>query len=141
MFQHYLLAFLLTIATPALAQDIGVEDAYARVTPHSGAIFLRIINSGSVDDRLLSLETSVAHSAMVHETTFVDGIASMKPLPDGLTIPAQSESLLKRAGIHIMLMGLSQKLAQGMNFPLILRFEHAGEITIDVLVDNARSEN
>ena len=120
MFQHYLLAFLLTIATPALAQDIGVEDAYARVTPHSGAIFLRIINSGSVDDRLMSLETSVAHSAMVHETMFVDGISSMRPLPDGLAIPAQSESLLKRAGIHIMLMGLSQKLAQGMNFPSFL---------------------
>ncbi len=139
MFHRFLLAILLTISTPAFSQDIRVEDAYARVTPHSGAIFLHIINSGSGDERLLSLETPIAKSAMLHENTVVDGIASMKPLPEGLTIPAQSEIALERAGNHVMLMGLDEKLNQGSNFPLTLVFEHAGEITINVLVDNART--
>lgn len=34
----------------------------------------------------------------------------------------------------MMLMGLSIKLVEGMTFPLTLRFETAGEITIDVPV-------
>ena len=37
-------------------------------------------------------------------------------------------------GMHLMLTGLSRKLAEGTTFPLTLRFETAEEITVDVPV-------
>ncbi len=141
MLRQLCLAISLLITVPASAQDIRVDDAYARVTLHSGAVFLLIKNSTTIDDRLLSVSTPAANSAMLHENIIVDNIASMKPLMQGLEIPANVATSLERAGNHIMLMGLSGKLDQGMTFPLVLMFENAGEIIVDVLVDNFRNEN
>lgn len=138
MLRQVYLAISLLIALPASAQDIRIEDAYARVTLHSGAVFLHIINTGAGNDRLLSVSTLNAKSAMLHENIIADNIASMKPLMQGLEIPGNATTELERAGNHIMLMGLTAKLDQGISFPLTLVFESAGEITIDVLVDNAR---
>jgi len=37
-------------------------------------------------------------------------------------------------GMHLMLEGLSQPLRQGQSFPLTLKFQHAGDITVQVAV-------
>ena len=43
-------------------------------------------------------------------------------------------TVLAPGGLHIMLIGLKQKLAPGDSVPLTLVFEHAGEITIEAPV-------
>ncbi len=136
-FLPLLLAVLL--AAPALAQEIRLDNVYGRATLHSAAVFLTITNLGSTADRLVSVTTPAAESAMLHVSEFTDGIASMRMLADGLILsPGTTE--LARGGTHIMLTGLSGKLEQGAIFPLVLAFERAGEIRIEVPVDNARAE-
>ena len=46
--------------------------------------------------------------------------------------------MLARGGDHVMLMGLTGPLKDGDSFPLTLTFEHAGNVTVDVVVDSAR---
>lgn len=36
--------------------------------------------------------------------------------------------------MHLMLMGLQDKLSEGTTFPMTLSFENAGEITVEVSV-------
>ncbi len=126
----------------ALAGDIEIVRPYARTSganAKSGAMFLLIVNHGASADRLLSVRTDVAKKAMLH-TNIEDenGVMKMRPLPDGIEIPAGAEHRLKRGGDHVMLMGIGDPLADGDRLSVTLVFENAGEIAISVPVDQAR---
>lgn len=131
-------AALTLIALPALAQ-VQVTDAYGRSTGASGAVFLTLTNPDAVDDRLLSATTDAAEMAMLHTSKMdADGVMSMPDLPDGVIIPAGGSHALARGGDHIMLMGLARPIKDGDTIRMTLRFEQAGVIALDVIVDNKR---
>ena len=139
-FQILLAATLALIALPALAQ-VQITDAYGRSTGASGAVFLTITNPDATDDRLLSATTDAAEMAMLH-TSMMDanGVMSMPELAGGVVIPAGGAHALARGGDHIMLMGLTAPLKDGDTLRLILTFELAGPIALDVIIDNKRQK-
>ena len=139
-FQILLAASLALIALPALAQ-VQITDAYGRSTGASGAVFLTITNPDATDDRLLSATTDAAEMAMLH-TSMMDanGVMSMPELAGGVVIPAGGAHALARGGDHIMLMGLTAPLKDGDTLRLILTFELAGPIALDVVIDNKRQK-
>lgn len=139
-FQILLAASLALIALPALAQ-VQITDAYGRSTGASGAVFLTITNPDVTDDRLLSATTDAAEMAMLH-TSMMDanGVMSMPELAGGVVIPAGGAHALARGGDHIMLMGLTAPLKDGDTLRLILTFELAGPIALDVVIDNKRQK-
>jgi hypothetical protein len=49
-------------------------------------------------------------------------------------ISAKGEVAFKQGGLHVMLIGLEQPLAAGDIVPLTLRFEHMGEMKVEVEV-------
>lgn len=49
-------------------------------------------------------------------------------------LPAGETVLFRPGGFHIMLMELKRQLTEGDSFPLMLRFERAGEIELTVPV-------
>jgi hypothetical protein len=98
-----------------------------------------IENTGDTDDRLVAAATDAAERVELHthiENT--DGVMRMVEVKDGFPIPAGGSHALKRGGDHVMLMGLTGPLEQGATVPLTLTFEQAGDLTLDVVVDNAR---
>jgi copper(I)-binding protein len=124
------------------AHDLHVEDAYARsamATAKTGAVFLKIMNSGDAADRLIAASTPFAQRTMLHTHVEEDGVMRMVHVMDGFEVPAQSSLALKRGGHHVMLMGLTTPLVQGATIPLTLTFETAGEIEIEVDVDLERA--
>jgi copper(I)-binding protein len=125
---------------PALAHDgVHIMDAYARVTGASGAIFLTIENHQDDEDRLISATTDVAEMAGLHtHMGGADGVMKMREVTEGFFIPAYGDHALIRGGDHIMLMGLTRALKDGDVIRLILTFERAGVVELDVPVDNAR---
>ena len=135
---------LVAFALPAAAQDIIIEDAYARVArpgAPAGAAFFVIRNEAEESDRLIGARTEFAAMAEVH--THIDagnGVMQMRPVEGGLEIPAGGEHALERGGDHIMIMGLSERFEEGDVLPLTLIFENAGEISLDVIVDNERGQ-
>lgn len=101
----------------------------------TGAAYATIRNGGAESDRLLGGTTDVAEAAEVHEAAAGAGdVMTMRPLTDGLEIPAGGEVTLEPGAYHLMLVGLREDLTPGKRFDLTLRFERAGEVTVPVEV-------
>ncbi len=125
--------------TAVLADPIAVADAYARSGAKSGAAFFTILNTGTVDDRLVGVSSDVARRTELHTHIMNDqGVMRMVHVEDGFAIPAGGEHQLARGGDHVMLMGLATPLEQGGTVTITLEFEVAGEISIEIPVDNDR---
>lgn len=138
-----LIAAVLLCAAPAFAhQGVHIENPYARTSGGiggTGGIFLEITNHADVDDRLIGVASDIADRVEMHTSTAsAGGVMSMSAVPEGFPVPALQSHALKRGGDHIMLMGLHQKLKNGDVIQLTLTFEKAGEVKVDVPVDNAR---
>lgn len=116
-------------ATPAATPAMGSESHMSM-----GAVFMTLTNTGTQDDRLVSASSDVAQTVEIHEVAMVDGQMQMKPLADGLAIPAGQTVNLEPGGYHIMLIGLHQSLNDGDTFNVTLVFEHAGEVQVTVPV-------
>ena len=130
-------------APAAFAHDgVHIVDPYARTmggVGTSGAVFLVIENHQASDDRLIGVKSDAAQKVELH--THKDdgnGVMQMLHVPEGFVIPAKGEHALARGGDHVMLMGLTRELKDGDMIPVTLVFETAGEVAIEVPVDNAR---
>ena len=64
----------------------------------------------------------------------------MREIKAGIPLPAGATHTLSRGGDHVMLMGVTQELVDGETVPLTLVFEIAGEVVIEVPVDNERGQ-
>jgi len=130
---------LLLIAGAAAAQtgSVEVRDAWARATPGKadiGAAYLTL--ESPTDDRLTGLSTPVASTAQVHTMTMEGGVMKMNRVA-ALDLPAGQPVKLEPGGMHIMLIGLTDKLRPGQSFPLTLSFEKAGKREVTVSVEKA----
>ncbi|WP_284163502.1 copper chaperone PCu(A)C [Frigidibacter sp. SD6-1] len=135
-------ASLALFATAAFAHDgVHVDDPYARFLPgaKSGAAFFVIENHAAVDDRLVAVTSDVAAKTELH-THKMDaaGVMQMVPVEGGFTIPSGGRHALERGADHVMMMMLNRVPKEGEVISLTLTFEHAGEVTIEVPVDNQR---
>lgn len=129
------------LTLPAFAgESIEVHEAYARSSnPKAGAAFMMIHNYGDTDDRLVDVTSDAAKLVQLH-THIEDenGIMKMMHVEDGFEVPAGGVIELKRGGHHVMFMGLSEPFVQGETVPLTLIFEKAGELVLDITVDQDR---
>lgn len=142
-----LVAFLLAACGPGQSV-LAVRDAWARAaevspaqgsehsasTSHSGAVsaaYMVIANTGNAGDRLLRVVTDAATAAEIHTTQMEGNVMRMRPLPDGLEIPAGGQVVLEPGGYHLMLMGLQRDLVAGERLPLTLIFASGKQLTIE----------
>jgi len=117
--------------------NLVLHHAWSRANPagaKSGAVFVTIENTADTPDQLLSVTTDVAAMAEVHEMSMANDIMTMKPAGI-LDIPAHGSVELKPHGLHIMLMGLKQRFAEGDTFAVTLTFAKAGTVVLQVVVD------
>lgn len=134
-------AIAVLIGLPALAENstIMIKDAFARSGPQSGAAFFTIMNEGDADDRLVAVQSDAAARVELH--THIEGengVMKMRPVEDGFAIPAGGMHALERGGDHVMFMGLDVPFEQGATVAVTLTFEKAGDIALDIPVDNDR---
>ena len=131
-------AFSAGAASAETAGAIAVENAWSRAVPEGASVgvgYLAIRNTGDAPDRLVSASASIAGETEIHHTTMADGVMRMRPVPDGVPVPAKGAVMLEPNGYHFMFMGLTQPLKEGDAFPAKLTFERAGsvEVTFHVL--------
>jgi copper(I)-binding protein len=65
-----------------------------------------------------------------------DGIMTMRPLEQGIALPAGAKVVFKPGGYHIMFMNLKQQLNQGDSMKGTLTFEKAGSVDVEFKVDS-----
>ncbi|MBU4527512.1 MAG: copper chaperone PCu(A)C [Hoeflea sp.] len=122
-------------ASPTLAEEsVRVSDAWARASVLASrpvASYLTI--ESAVEDRLLGVTTPVAGHVMIHAVEKDGDVSRMKHI-ETLEVPTGERITLAPGGMHLMLMGLQDKLSEGTTFPMTLSFENAGEITVEVSV-------
>ena len=95
---------------------------------------MTIDNKSGTADRLTGASSNVADKLQIHEMSVVNGVMQMRELADGLPVPADGSVVLKPGSYHVMLIGLKQPLTVGETFPLTLKFEKAGTISVTVAV-------
>ena len=141
---------LALISIPTVAEDIKnpvhvmatqtvqvgpltLSDFRARATlpnqPVAGA-FLTIQNTSDSADTLVGVETDIAERSEIHEMAMEGDTMKMRPLPDGLALPAMGAIQLKPGGYHLMFMGLKKPLVAGTVINVTLTFEQAGTVTL-----------
>ncbi|MGI3168632.1 copper chaperone PCu(A)C [Pseudooceanicola sp. C21-150M6] len=140
MWQGLIAGVALAVALAgATRAEIVFGDPYALSSGPgavAGAAFMEITNTGSEDDRLVAVSTAAARKVALHtHIAGDDGVMRMRPVADGIVVPAGGHVLLERGGYHVMLMGLTAPLEQGAMVEMVLRFEKAGDITLQVPVD------
>jgi hypothetical protein len=139
------LALLLTLvlASPTLAHDyklgaLEIVQPWARATPPSapaGGGFLKITNTGTTADRLVSASSPGAEIVQVHEMKMDGSVMRMREVEKGLEIPAGGSVILAPGGYHLMMMGLKAPFKQGASVPVTLVFEKAGKIDVELTVE------
>lgn len=131
----FLLVAICSISLPAAANEtVRVLDAWARETilaSRPGAAYATIESAS--DDRLLGVTTPAANHVMIHAIESDGDVSRMKHI-ETLALPAGERITLAPGGMHLMLIRLHDKLNEGATFPITLRFEKAGEVTVEVSV-------
>ena len=118
------------------AGAITVGHPYARATAAgqpTGGGFMKLINGGG-NDKLLSVSADVSKAVELHEMKMEGDVTKMRQV-DGIELQAGKTVELKPGSYHVMFIGLKAPLKAGDSFPVKLKFEKAGEVTVDVKVE------
>ena len=135
---------LLVLCSNLSAGQIMISDAYARSSgplAKAGAAYMRIMNHSDESDRLLGVQSDIANKTELHSHLEDDnGVMKMVRIDEGIKIGPMKDHSLAPGGEHIMFMGLKEPFETGKIIPITLLFEKAGEVGIEIVVDQDRKE-
>ncbi len=121
------------------AGDLDIHHPWSRATPANAKVaagYVKLVNKGAQADRLISATAEIAGKTEIHEMSVdADGVMTMRPLADGVEIPAGGEVELKPGSYHIMFMDLKEQPKEGVKFKGTLTFEKAGTVDVEFAVN------
>jgi copper(I)-binding protein len=137
-----LLLLCLAAASSAAAKDIThenitVRQSWARATIGNlrmTAGYFSAENTAAFTDRLIGAESPAAERVELHLVK--DGAMMMA---EAVEIGPGSAITFAPGGYHLMIGPLTAALAEGETLPITLRFERAGEVTVDFEVEAANA--
>lgn len=142
-----LAAAIPVFAAPAQAADYrvgGIEIRHPWTRPAkagmNGVGYLTLVNVGAKPVKLLMVQSPAARSVTLHQTSQADGVASMRPVTDGLKIAPGATIAFAPGGYHLMLMGLTRAQAPGGKVPLTLVFDGGRRIRIELAVESGAAK-
>jgi periplasmic copper chaperone A len=123
--------------------DVQVRHPWSRATPPGAKLavgYMEIRNRGAKLDRVIGASTPLARKVEMHVTTHEDGVARMREVK-AFEVPAGQRVEMRPGGSHLMLVDIVRPLAKGERIPLVLRFEHAGELAVELDVQELGSRH
>jgi len=127
---------LLSLVSTSLFSQVQISDAWSRATPPGAKIaagYLTIRNQGAAADRLIGASSPAAARVEPHVTEKQGEVMRMREVK-GYDVPAKGSYELKPGGAHLMLVDIKRPLKEGDKVPLVLRFQKAGEVKVDLEV-------
>lgn len=107
------------------ANNLEIIDPYARATPpnmKNSAVFMTLKNSTKEDKTIVKASSNVAKFVELHTHNMKNGVMTMYEIPE-IKVLANHTTVLKPAGLHIMLIELNKTLNIGDSIELNLEFE------------------
>jgi periplasmic copper chaperone A len=140
--------FMWMVATGTVRAHEFTAGSIAMVHPYAtpsagttGAVYFRSIrNRSEAADRLVAASSPVATRVGLHTMSMDGNVMRMREV-QAIELPPRSETKMGHAqnsGYHLMLEGLKAPLKDGDRFDLTLRFEKAGERTVQIWVQTPR---
>jgi len=117
---------------------LTIGHPWARATPAGAKVagaFLSVENKSDMPDRLIQVSIEGAKTTEIHQMLMEDGMMKMRPMANGLDVPAGTKTELKPGSYHLMLMGLAAPLVEGQKIKGVLTFEKAGTIEVEFKVE------
>ena len=136
----WILVLLITTILTACSggEGITISDPWARPALAEGnsAVYMVIENHTSSDDVLLTASTQAASAVELHNVIMSGDDSAMQMFKqDDVPIPAGETVTFQPGSLHTMLIDLSDDLKEGETLILTLVFQDAGEITIEVPIE------
>lgn len=119
--------------------DLEIRHPWVRATrpgqPHAGG-YIEVRNLGKSDDRLVGLRIpkDVAERGELHTMRMEGDVMRMRQV-EGLPIPAGGAIRLQPGGDHLMLIDVRRPMTVGTKIKGVLVFEKAGEIPVELHVE------
>ncbi|AOZ51273.1 copper chaperone PCu(A)C [Chromobacterium vaccinii] len=123
---------------------IHIGHPWSRAMPaasQTGGVYLSLENQGKAEDKLVSASTPRADRAELHTHVNDNGVMRMRKVEGGVAIAPGQTVKFAPGSYHIMLMGLKQPLKAGDRFPLTLGFEKAGQVEVQVVVQDGADDH
>jgi len=126
----------------ALAQaEVSIENPYVRAVPPgqtNTAAFMQLHNNSAADIALVSASSKAAEHVELHNHVNNDGVMQMRQVKQ-VNIAANQSTALQPGGYHIMLIGLTQAIAQGDNIDLKVEFSDGTQQLLTIPVQKPMS--
>ncbi len=116
--------------TPAASEPANAPEGIAitearlvlpAVKGNPGAVYFTVHNDSANDATIGGAEVKGAKSAMIHQSTTIDGMSAMHAMPNAV-VPAHGALAFAPGGLHVMAMDLDEKLAKGGTTEITLDF-------------------
>jgi copper(I)-binding protein len=121
------LIFLMAAMPESVAPSIQIADPWVRETSEPRALLhVRIANTDRRADRLLRASTPIAKEVAIWDEQGKQN--------GGFRIPGRAEFVIGGDYPRIELIGLTGALHASASFHLLLVFEQAGKMTVDVTI-------
>jgi len=123
-------------AKPAGPAVITVKDGWSRPAPAggTGAGFFELANSGGSADTLVAVESPIAETVQIHESSTEGGVMRMRLMKDGVAVKPGASVTFGPGGLHVMFIRLKSPLAAGDRAPATLVFKDGGRKPIELTV-------
>ena len=142
--------FLLAVAIAPPAAEahshkrkgLEIVHPWTSVTATAGAtvaVCMKIKNRSGAPERLLSASTAAAAKTELQEPGGEGAAGAPRPVAAILIAPG-TDTTLARTGPHLLLTGMKKRLNAYESFKLVLVFEKAGRVTVDVAVEETEEE-
>lgn len=118
-------------ASPA-SDHVIVIDPYVRAVPPGqtiSAAFMQLENNSDLVRTIVNASSPVCKIVELHSHVHEYGMMKMRRL-DSLDLAANGKTILQPGGLHIMLIGLQEKLKLDQKIPLTLEFADGSSKTI-----------
>jgi uncharacterized protein YcnI/copper(I)-binding protein len=121
-----------------------IEQPWSRATPGGAKVgggYVRIINTGSIPDRLIGGSFAASARVELHDMSVSEGVMRMKAIEGGLPIAPGATLELKPGGNHAMFVDLQRPLREGERVDGTLQFEKAGSVAVTYTVRGLGAQN
>lgn len=142
---------LVLVAGTSLAAAHGIKTrsleivhpwAHETAAPGGDAVVsMRIRNVGKRPDRLVGATSPAADSVEIVSATPVAPAKPAAPAPPTISVPPGAVTELGRTGAHLVMKGLKARLTAYALVPVTLRFERAGAVAIEVMVEEKATDD